>query len=95
MTLSEAIEGISENLSIVLLKLLELEESDNLDASDLVSLQLMKERIVGCSNLMLSISDNRESLHKDYIVYEIKVAQKFCKKSIAKLNEIEERCRLF
>lgn len=95
MTLTEAIEGISDNLSIVIVKLLDLEESENLSASDMVSLQAIKERMVGCSNLILSISENRESLHKDYIVYEIKVAQKFCKKSITQLNDIEERCKLF
>lgn len=90
MTLNEALDGISDNLSLVLEKLLKIENKYTLSAKDMVAIQTIKDRIVGCSNLILSISDNRESLNKDYIVYEIKVAQKFCKKSIVELNKIEE-----
>lgn len=92
MKLKDAIEGISENLSIVLNKIIEIEDYD-LSANDMVAIQSIKERMVSCSKLILSIADNQDSINKDYIVYEIKTAQKFCVKSINILNEIEERMR--
>ena len=95
MTIDDAINGISDNLSFVFTKLSEIEESENLSTNDTVTLYKTKEMIVGFSNLILSIADNRESLNDDYIVYEIKIAQKFCKKSMVEINKIDKKTKLF
>lgn len=95
MKLSEALNSVSNNLFILLNRIEDLEESDNLSIEDIDLINTIKDMVVSCSRLILSISDNKKTLHKDYMIFEIKVAHKFCQKSLIELTSIEERSRLF
>ncbi len=88
ITLDEAIDKVSGNLSIVLNKLETIEREKKLNAKDMVEVQQIKDRIVDISNIILSLNDNKDIVNKNYIAHEIKVAQKFCKKSMEVLNAI-------
>ena len=88
MTINEAMDAISVNLMNVLNKIEKIELKKGLKEKERIKINIMKSQIIGCSELILGIYSNKESLNQKYIAYEIETAQSLCIKIIKELKKI-------